>query len=49
MPDTQPAERTYRAWYQRMRSRALRRLEAAHKDEYRALLSEEQSAEPWKQ
>lgn len=37
----------YRAWYQRARSRALRRLEAAHKDEYRKYLAEEQAAEPF--
>lgn len=48
MHEPEQATSVYRAWYQRMRSRALRRLEAAHKGEYRALLSEEQEAEPYR-
>lgn len=41
------AQPGYRAWYQKVRGRALRRLEAAHKDEYRKLLAEEQQADPF--
>jgi hypothetical protein len=37
----------YRAWYQRVRGRALRRLEQAHKTEYRRYLAEEQAADPF--
>lgn len=37
----------YRAWYQRCRGAALRRLEARHKDEYRTYLAEAQAANPF--
>jgi hypothetical protein len=37
----------YRRWQQKIRGRASRRLIAAHPDEWRRLLAEEQAAEPW--
>lgn len=41
------AQPGYRAWQQRVRARAARRLQHSHPDEWRGLLSEEQAAEPF--
>lgn len=40
--------KVYKRWQQRTRQRALRRLEAAHPDQYRQLLTEEQTANPYR-
>lgn len=44
---TTDAEREYRRWYQRIRSRAVARLVKLHDADFRRLLSEEQAAEPY--
>lgn len=41
------AQPGYRAWQQKIRGRAARRLQRLHPDDWRKLLAEEQTAEPW--
>lgn len=44
---TDRAQPGYRAWQQRVRSRAVRRLQKLHPADWRRLLAEEQAAEPF--